>query len=127
MTTKHPLAHVRDTTGKIIHLDLFDEVRDMKATEDEIVLTINTARYKQRRRGEYQITKRGVTMYRWMRDSRTESWVLTDVMPVWWSTDEMFGLYDKERDLEWEQMCYRPGTARNPLDGYIRREAGYKY
>lgn len=121
----NPLAHVRDTTGRIIRLGIFDEVRDMRADDNEIVLSISTARFKELRGPSYRITHRGIILYRFLRDPRTEVWTRVETIPVWWSSDETHGQPSRSRDDEWEQMCYRPGTSRNPLDSPLRKNQGY--
>jgi hypothetical protein len=122
---KHPLAYVRDVTGKIIHLGMFESAGDIKVTDNVITLAVNRAQVKETRGFGWQVTKRGITLYSFRRDERTGVWALTGTVPVWWSTDELHGQPPKVRDAEWEQMCYRPGNARNPLDNLGRQAQGY--
>lgn len=120
------LATVRDITGKIIHLGMFESVKDLRVEENLLVLAVNRARYKTVRGGGYQITERGVTLYSFRRDEPSDTWTLTGTVSVWWSTDELHGAPARERDIEWEEMCYRPGNKRNPLDNTSRRRQGYR-
>lgn len=119
---KHPIAFVRDTCGVLIHLGMFDSVRDIKVTESTITLGINSAKFKSTRNG-YQVTHRGIILHVFRRDESTGVWSRSGTVPVWWSTDELHGEPARERDVEWEEMCYRPGNKRNPLDGPLARAA----
>lgn len=120
----HPLAYVRDTTGKIIRLGMFESVAGLKVEESRITLAINTAKVKQVS-GGYQITQRGTTLYTFTLEASTGVWSLTSTFPVCWSTDELHGQPRPARDTEWEELCYRPGSARNPQDNTARRAQGY--
>lgn len=125
MSAKH-LATVRDITGKIIHLGMFESVKDLRVESDLLVLAVNRARYQATRDGGYRITERGVTLYSFRRDERSDTWSLAGTVPVWWSTDEVHGGREVVRDEEWEKMCYRPGNKRNPLDGPLARTQARK-
>lgn len=98
------LAKVRDITGRIIRLGVFESVKDLKVEDDTLVLAVNRAQVRETGGFGFQIKKRGVTLYIFRRDERTGVWSLTDTLPVWWSTDELHGLPAKERDLEWEAL-----------------------
>lgn len=82
----NPLAYVRDTCGKIIHLGMFESVSGLRADQDTITLGINRAQSKPRRGMSWHVSKRGTTLYTF---KRTDSgWILVDTFTVWWSTDE---------------------------------------
>lgn len=120
MSSIQHLAELKRITGHTIRLDLFDEVRDIKITDEMVSIGIDTAKYTGSR-GRYRITKRGIILHVFRRDESTGVWSRTATVPVWWSTDEAFVPSVRDADPEWEQMCYRPGNHRNPQDGPLAR------
>lgn len=126
MSSMRPLAVLKKVTGYSIHLGLFDEVRDIKVEPNVVTVGINSAKFTGGHRGRYRITHRGIILHVFRRDESTGVWSRSGMVPVWWSTDELHGEPARERDVEWEEMCYRPGNKRNPLDNTPRRRQGYR-
>lgn len=117
------LAIVRDMTGKVIRLGMFEEVSGIRQTPTMIVLGINRAKVTETR-FEYRIKQRGTTLYTFALTD--QGWELLDTMTVWWSSDEAHAKSHRIKpDSEWAEMCYRPGTSRNPLDNNARKAQGY--
>lgn len=124
MTDIQKLAYIHDLTGYRIRLGLIDEITDFKATESDLVVVIDhfeLTEYHNRLRAIKHATK----MVGWkMKDGR---WVKLDTTYLWDEDFEPFqvvGQYgrvttaDIYNDRVWQDnACYRPGTARSPMDG----------
>ena len=123
------IPYVRDVTGKLIRLGMFDTVEGIAADENSITLTISSAKFRTLHEGRptesYHVTKRGMILYRFTRDESTGVWILADTVPVWWSTDERHGHCPRQQDHEWADLCHRPGTERSPMDNLDRIAQGY--
>lgn len=119
------LAFVRDTCGKIIRLGDFESVAGLKIEPTRITLAISRAQSTPHRGFGWHITKRGTSLYSFTLETRTGVWSLADVFTTWTDADELVGEASKPRDSEWEDMCHRPGTTKNPLDNFVRRKQGY--
>lgn len=87
---KNPLAFIRDVTGKIIHLGMFESVTGLKVTETEIVLGMSRAKVKPKRGYDWQVTERGSILYVFRRKNTEQPWALVDTIAVWWSTEELY-------------------------------------
>lgn len=122
---KNPLAFVRDTTGKIIRLGDFESVAGIKVEPARITLAVARAKATPTTGFGWRVVKRGTSLYTFTLDERTQVWSLADVFTTWRDVDELHGEAAAPHDLEWEEMCYRPGTAKNPLDNFARRKQGY--
>jgi hypothetical protein len=82
------LAEIRNLTGKIIHLGMFESVYGLVRTDDSITLGVDRAKVRSTYAGQL-ITRRGKTIYTWkLTDQKT--WILVDTQTVWWSTDEAY-------------------------------------
>jgi hypothetical protein len=82
------LAQVRDLTGKIIHLGMFEEVYGFCATPDKIMLGIDRAKVRETF-GRQDVYRRGKTMLTFERNTEGR-WVETDRIEVWFPADETF-------------------------------------
>jgi hypothetical protein len=123
-STKH-LATVRDLTGRIVHLGPFEEAFGLVIEQTRITLGINRAKVEHTYAGDH-ITKRGKQLIVFTLDPATGCWSATQEEPVWWSTDEMCVTRERRnRDDEWTDLCYRPGTHKTPLDSLDRQAQGY--
>lgn len=122
MNTVNALAVVRDLTGTIIRLQLFEAVSGLRIEDDLIVLKVDRAKSTERRRG-FHVHQRGVSLHTWHK-ATDASWFRGETTTLWWSTDELHA-EPRVRDVEWEQLCYRPGTDKSPMDGPVRVAQGY--
>lgn len=126
MNDYQALAHVRDLTGKRIHLGMMETVKGVLETEDTLTLAIDRV-WANDTRDEFHIKARGTTLYTWRRTD-SNHWQMLEPMTVRWSIDEVFVKRDyRAPDREWESLCYRPGTARTPMDNLGRQTQGYEY
>jgi hypothetical protein len=121
---QHPLAFIRDTCGTIIRLQMFESVNGLRVEDDLIVLSVARAKSTELRRG-HRVTSRGTTLHTWHLGI-DQRWHRGESTTLWWSTDELHA-EPRQRDAEWEQMCYRPGSDRSPMDGPVRVSQGYQY
>lgn len=89
-TSLKPLAQVRDMTGKVVHLGMFESVIGLRtenlANKKRMTLGINRAKVRETH-ATYQITKRGMTLY--VFESNDQGWALVNTVTEWWSTDEL--------------------------------------
>lgn len=85
MSDLKPLAKVRDMTGKVIRLGMFETIIGLKVEGTSLTLGINRAQVRETR-GEYRIVKRGMTLHVW--NLTPEGWVACEPFTQWWSTDE---------------------------------------
>ena len=121
-STEH-LATVRNITGKIIRLGMFEEVYGIAITQTRVTVGINRAKVRSANGGD-TVYMRGKTVL--TIDLTNSGWKVTQSVPVWWSTDETHvARQPVQPDTEWEDMCYRPGTVTSPMDNAARISQGY--
>lgn len=126
MTALHRLAEVRDLTGKTLWLRPFEAITQVLILDTQVLVGIDRAVSEQMRNTNWRVTKRGKSIYTF--DLQLDgTWVMRPPFTVWWSVAEVHGQPAAPRDLEWEQICHRPGTDKHPLDNLARRAQGYKY
>jgi hypothetical protein len=125
----HALATVKRLTGKTIRLGMFEEVGNSTITDERIVVLVHRAKVKESR-GGFIITHRGSTLYEFTCNS-LGAWIMGKPLTVWNETEEWHtafpGLTPAENAarLEWEELCYRPGTDSFPMDNADRKRQGY--
>ena len=117
------LRQIRATTGVQIKLKMFESLERVVFTEEKVTVLVNIcevtelhAEYRIKRVGK-RLTEISIPAKGWGK--------IVDEIEIW---DEDSSQVHKrlnpetpretrERE-EWELLCYRPGTARNPLDNY---------
>lgn len=62
MNSLKPLAEVRDITGEIIQLGMFESIRDYRREPGRVSIAINRAQVRELV-GSYVVTQTGVTLY----------------------------------------------------------------
>lgn len=118
------LAHVRDLTGRRIHLGQMETVIGVKETHDTLTLGVNRVWFTETST-ELRIKKRGTTLHTWKLTD--QGWVMGEPFTLCWSTDEVHTKREvRQRDAEWENLCHRPGTSRTPMDNLGRQAQGYE-
>jgi hypothetical protein len=142
-TSAQRLAEFRRQTGIALVLRPYEELIASKATDTQAVVTVTTYRYTETGR-EIRFTHRGTKMYAWTRDG--DEWrpvlhhsmvngapVVTGYVVMWHGDyvptielkrGKVMTPAEAAAQRAWEQDCYRPGTARTPLDNYDRVLAG---
>ena len=124
MSDLKALANVRRTTEHTIILREFESVKQIVTLDNEIRVLINRAKSHAARDG-YKITHRGLELINY-HFSPGIGWQVADRFMQWWSTAELVHhAPPRTRDLEWEDLCHRPGSSRNPLDNLARKRQGY--
>jgi hypothetical protein len=127
---KNPLATIHRLTGRAIRLGVLEEVGKSEITEDRIAVLVNRVKYRETRHG-IEVLKRGATVYEFT--NTPDGWKMSEPFTQWWSIpDELHvarpGLSPEEHAarVEWETLCYRPGTPNFPMDNAERRAQGIK-
>lgn len=125
------IRQVLDHTGYRIKLGMFEEIKAVSIQDECVMVTLSIVEYTETTR-QFKIT-----------DSGTRIIVMTSADGGWnWDVDETEiwtgeGWVTKKFDvptvrqqidrLDHEQMCYRPGTARQPMDNYAVRDEKRKW
>lgn len=99
----HPLGEVKQLTGMLIHIGVFEECSGVKIEPDRITVRIDRVQATNGRAGTFRIKKRGVTLHTYVRNGMG-SWDYQPPFTQWWSVDETFGPPVRERDTEWEAL-----------------------
>lgn len=122
LTDFQKIALVTRITGKRITLGMMESVSDCVILEKQILLSINRARVDFRRGQELVVTHRGYTMWTWHLQEGV--WKYPEPVTYWFddAVPEVHKPYvtppeEKLAKKDWEDMCYRPGSAQHPLDG----------
>ena len=122
------LRAVKSLGMKPPRLSYMENISDWRMTDTD--LTLRVERVKGRQVGwagrDFKVTHRGVTIYTWRWID--EAWVALEPFTHWTPVDELVtSTPARARDTEWEEICYRPGTDKFPLDNADRRAQGYIY
>lgn len=122
-TALQKLYEVRKLTGVQLRMQMFETVERVTVENDYIMVLINICETVEHR-SQYTIKRRGKRMVKVSRSSAGMGRIL-DTFEVW---DDDSGEIYKRRGTEspyetrqreaWELLCYRPGTAKTPLDNY---------
>jgi hypothetical protein len=126
LTVYKQLAMVQARTGHQLKLGPFDEIVRVSFDDDNhmVRVTMKCARYTEQARA-YVIHATGLRMICYTPQGGRLRWE-REVMEVW-DDDSGFtaprgdytpGRYE-ERE-EWAELCARPGTAKTPLDSWIK-------
>jgi hypothetical protein len=122
-TPLQKIYEVRRLTGVQLRLQMFETVERVTIEDDHIMVLINICETVEHR-SQYTVKRRGKRMVKVSRSDRGMGRIL-DTFEVW---DDDSGEvhkrrepetpYETRRREEWELLCYRPGTAKTPLDNY---------
>ena len=114
---------VRKLTGVQLRLQMFETGEKITTFDDHIMVLVNICETTEHR-SQYTIKRRGKRILKITRSAAGMGRIV-DTFEVW---DDDSGEIYKRRGVEtpyesrqreaWELLCYRPGTARNPLDNY---------
>lgn len=120
-------ARVSALTGTRVHLKRWEEIVQIRESENSIQLKIETYEVKELRR-EDRYENHGYRLIFFLKNP-SGRWYVDFDETIW---DEDFDpiIWDKrsnpktaqelEDQREFEQLCYRPGTPQQPLDSYSR-------
>ena len=129
---KEVMEQVRQLTGERLGLrtwsDVGETVTKFVHNGQLIVLEIDTYDVRELVR-EDRVNKHGTRVIWWVQYVPGGKWV-RDIDDIRWDEEftpyvfEKIGRRDTVEELiarrEWEQMCFRPGNGRTPLDSYER-------
>lgn len=123
ITDFQKLAVVYRTTGKRIKLGLMETVSDYLVTDEVALISIARAQVEFKRGTDLVVTRRGYTMFNFVRQS-DGSWLHPEPVTFWHEDrePEVYVTFAREaqeylEQREYEAMCYRPGTPQSPMDG----------
>lgn len=114
-------ATIERLVGQKIRLGVYDKLIGAKITETQVAVSLEVHRVAQGSRRD-KITASGVKLLVW--NLTGEAWVPAKPITVWNETREEHVRFGRVRTPEWAAAqewqwvwCYRPGTAKTPLDG----------
>lgn len=124
LTVIQQLAAIRDASrGVSIQIKPFETILNLEIRGDQVLVLIETYSYEEGER-RIRFKKHGKRLVSIDRNSGAVESITA------WSPDftpfdllkygQVTSQSDKARKRTYEQMCYRPGTCRNPLDSYSR-------
>ena len=135
MTQYQLIGKVRDMTGYLINLGMFEEVGKATFTDSEIVVMIRRFKVTESR-SQYRITEKGVEQIKftltesggWHRFTETMWAKVEDQVHLRRQTASTFASVQDYRDQrDFELSCYRPGTSRTPLDNAAASDSDKMY
>lgn len=117
------LRDFNQATGERFQHRVFDEVQAVTTSDTACFLFIRTHKVRETSRG-YEILKAGTRLISYQRTNPTEPWVRSESL-LWDEEHEQFfhrtlGNKTAPEQIEsarWADLCYRPGTAKSPMDG----------
>jgi len=131
------IQSVQKMTGQAIRVGLLDEILEIKIRPEVITVGIKifkvveqASRWKVTNQGLRQLTWKKVNDF-WVRQHDTEVWIPEGI----YETREIHNFGTIQTDAVWNDkrdqfhLCYRPGTARSPMQGPHARieEHGFQY
>lgn len=114
------LELIRVITGHKIHLGPYESVRACSITDTQVVLVMNRVKVREGRRKD-TILAEGLVMYSWTKSG--EHWKPGEPIETWHKPTHSAVLHygptadEQIESHRWATLCWRPGTARYPLDG----------